>query len=64
MRIFYCVNIFASTVLSGKKMIESSADVMETDDPTKDSFDVFAAASLQSSMLSSKQTKVAILFSG
>ncbi|XP_046656032.1 ubiquitin-protein ligase E3A-like isoform X3 [Daphnia pulicaria] len=56
MRILYCVNIFSCATPSSK-LTGASVDAMETDDPSKDSFDVFSFGIDPSPRLGSKQNK-------
>ena len=56
MRILYCVNIFSCTTRS--KSTDASNDSMETDDPSKDSFDVFSFGIDPTPRLGPKQNKV------
>ena len=61
MRILYCVNVLARTVHS-VKLIGHSPDSMETEDPSRDSMDLFSLGAESSRLSANKAAKVGVLF--
>jgi hypothetical protein len=59
MRILYCVNVLALTVPS-VKLAGHSPDSMETEDPSRDSMDLFSLGAESSRLGASKAAKVSV----